>query len=324
MVGTAHITAAPDGGFSVGVELNNDSSIASDLKALLVRSFNKQEMEVLTGTGREIVEFVATYGTPLVVEVAPRVKPEAICRTYGSETGQEVLRFPYTNRYIEDLTVTAENLNSLWSISGQPSPVSVFNRTDQSFPDGYYGFEWPISHFTWIDSAGRERVSATWKLLGAEVSVDDYRENISFCELNGEVVGCAELAADMDNRLFRKAVSTVTELNKAAVRAKKAGLWIPKGKFRGPHFERAGRALRNIRVILRNLPPNRYLCPDPQPPQCRSVVYPKAALLTQFDSILSVKLPQGLTHLRKLYPQLRKDFIVELNKQPNWYLSCSR
>lgn len=324
VIGTAHITAEPDGQFHIAVNLNADASIASDLKALMIRSFNSQEMEVLSGSGQEIVQFVATYGTPLEVEVMPRVRPEQICRTYGSGAGEEVLRFPYTNRYTEDLTVTAENLNTLWSISGQASPVSIFTRSERSMPDGYYGFEWPISHFTWVDSAGRERASATWKLLGQEVSVDDLRDNIPFCELNGEVVGCDELATDMDNRIFQQAVSTVTALNKAAVKAKKEKLWKPVGRYRNPYFKRAAKALSGIRRILNSLPPNRYLCPDPTPPQCSQVVYPKAALLVEFDSILAGKLPKGLKHLRKLYPQLRQAFLTELGKQPNGYLSCSR
>jgi hypothetical protein len=324
VVGNATITAGPEGQFQVSVELNADASVSSGLKALMIRSFDGQEMEVLTGTGREVIEFVATYGAPLEVEMVRRVSPEPVCRTYGLATGEEILRSPYTNRYSEDLSVQAQNLNTLWSISGQPSPVSEFLRTDQSLPDGYYGFEWPIGHFVWLDAEGRERVSATWRLLGKEVSVESLKSEVPFCELNGEIVGCEELSERMDNRIFQQAVATVTELSNLAVRAKRAGLWKPVGRYRLPYFKRAAKALRIIRFILSGLLPNRYLCPDPSPPQCVKVVYPKSELLAQFESILRVKLPTGLRHLPRHYPRLRAAFVAELDKQPISYLSCAR
>ncbi len=323
VVGAATITAGPEGQFEVAVDLQADASVSSGLKALMIRSFNGQEMEVLSGTGQQVIQFVATYGPPLEIDMIGRIRQEDICRTYGSVAGEEILRFPYTNRYSENLSVEAESLNTLYSITGQAAPVGEFLRSPEGAPEGYYGFEWPIEHFLWQDGAGRERLYAIWKLLGKEVSVNSLKNDVPFCELNGAIVGCEELSDAMDNRIFQQVVSSVTALNIAAVNAKRAGLWRPVGRFRTPYFARAGRALKAIRLILRNLLPNRYLCPDPTPPQCVVVRYPKAELLAQFDSILRVRLPKGLERLPKMYPALRRDFIAELNKQPNAYISCA-
>ena len=316
------VTAGPSGDFEIAVDLNQDASVMSGLPALKIDSFNDQESETLHGTGRDIVNFVATYGPSLEVAMSPRVTAETICRTYGTETGQDLLRFPYTNRHSIALTVESDLLNTLSSVTGNVSPIDTFYRTDSTNPAGYFGFELPIEHFIWFDQNGTERVIALWRLLGREIGVDSPKTDIQFCELGGELAGCQIVSETMDNKIFETAMAAARTLNTQAVKAKTSGRWKPTGKFRSPHFSHAARANKAIRAILQSLPTNRYLCPERAPSGCSTITYPKDALIQQFQRMLRAKLPEGLQHLRKLYPKLRSRFVAEVEKQPSSFLAC--
>jgi hypothetical protein len=323
-VGTFAVTAGPVGEFALDVDSNADAGVSSALPAIQILSFNGEAREVLEGTGEQVAEFASQHGGQLEIEVIGRITPEPVCRTYSSEDGQEVLRFPYTQRYTEDLEVDSPQLNTLWSPSGVPAPPRLFVRTGEALPAGYYGFEHPISEFTWRDAQGREHVSALWRIIGAEQSAESLKDDLMWCTASGEFSGCIEFSLEMSNRIFAQAVSTVSSLSRAAEKAKIKGLWRPKGKLRKPYFARAAQALRTIRKILSGLLPNRYICSGQTPPRCTTAIYPKAELLQQFDYFLKVKLPKGLQHLVRLYPAERKAFIAELNKQPDRYVSCSQ
>ncbi len=322
--GTVEVTAGPDGEFAVDAKSDEDASVSSALPAMQILSFNGEEQEVLEGNGQEIADFAGARGGQLVIEVTGRITPEPLCRTFSSENGQEVLRFPYTHRYSEDLEVESQQLNTLWSPDGVAAPPRMFMRSDTNLPPGYFGFEHPMTSFVWLDTEGRERVNALWRIVGAEQAVDSLKDDVVWCTVSGEFDGCIEFSAEMNNRIFAQMVSTVSKLSRAAVRAKTKGLWRPKGKLRIPYHARAALSLRTIRQILNGLLPNRYICSGAAPPRCVTATYPKIELLQQFDSFLKVKLPKGLQHLVRLYPAERKAFIVELNKQPDRYVSCSQ
>jgi hypothetical protein len=216
-------------------------------------------------------------------------------------------------------------LNTLLSPSGQPYPVSEFKSSDSTQQDGLYGFEWPIEFFTWLKSdTNQEMVSAAWKLLGAEVAVEQPREEVPLCFNSGELKDCTKISQVIINRIFEQALSAVTEIAKESEKAKKAGLWKPKGNFRLPHHRQAGRTLSTIRKILRKLPINRYSCVGRIPASCSVVVFPKAQILAEYDKIFTVKLPQGLQRLVKKYPVERRKFLAELRKHPDRYVTCSR
>jgi len=321
--GSLAVTADPDGRFEVSVRSNEDASVSSGLPALQILDFNGEVTEVLTGTGQQIAEFAAAYDSELRVNAISRIKPENMCRTFSSDTGEEALRFPYTSRYSEQLEVTSANLNTLFSISGAPYPLSLFEASSVELPDGFYGFEWPLSHFVWIGSDGTERVSAAWKILGKQSQVEDRKSDVPWCAGAGGLDQCVPYSGDLNNRIFRQAVSTVTALSRAAVRAKAQGIWKPTGRLRIPFFKRAAQSLSKIRFILSQLLPNRFICPGAAPPQCVVATFPKAELMREFESMLTVKWPRGLLHLRKTFPKERQAFRNELARQPDKYASCS-
>jgi hypothetical protein len=324
-LGETSVSTDSEGKFQVQVPLNQDASISSGLKAIKFEKIAGEEREVLEGTGEQIASIAAQQGGVIVIDASRRVNPEPICRAYSTDTGAEVLWFRYTNRYGETLSVPQIELNTLMSPSGQPYPVSEFRSIDSTQPDGLYGFEWPIEFFTWFKSdTNQEMVSAAWKLLGAEVAVEQPREEVPLCLESGELKDCSRISQGITNRIFEQALSTVTEIAKESEKAKKAGQWRPKGNFRLPHHKQAARSLANIRKILRSLPTNRYSCTGSTPANCSVVVFPKAQILAEYQKIFTVKLPPGLQRLVKKYPGERRKFLVELRKHPERYVTCSR
>jgi len=305
------------------VPKDQDASVSSGLEALKILDFNGEEKEVLPGTGIEISEFAMSRGEELVINAISRIIPGQMCRTFSEENGQEMLRFPFTNRYFKQLEVSSRLLNTIWSVTGDASPASVFDASTEELPDDYYGFEWPISNFTWIDSDSQEKVSAIWRILGKQVTTESLRSEIPFCSEPDSLIDCNKIPVSLRNRIFEQAVSTVSGISRGAVKAKKTGRWKPKGKFRLPYLiKRAADALSSIRGILQGLPRNHYVCSTPARPPCQQQKFPKASLLLQFENILKVKLPPELKHLRKKYPAERKAFIQELNKYPDTFTSC--
>jgi hypothetical protein len=327
LVGQFNITADQDGRFEVSLPAEQDASVASGLEALRIIDFNGEEMEILPGTAAEIERFAAARGSELIINAISRVIPGPMCRTFSDENGEELLRFPYTNRYFKQLEVSSSLLNTIWSVSGNAAPGALFeaspDTTPEPLPDNYYGFELPISHFTWTDSNSQERVSAVWRILGKQVQTETLRSEIPFCSEPDTLTDCTKLPSSLRNRIFEQAVSTVTRLSKGAVKAKKSGRWKPRGKFRNPYLiKRAAAALASIRAILRGLPANQYFCANGAKAPCSNQRFPKTQLLKQFDQILKVKLPNELRHLQKTYPRERKAFIAELQKYPDIFTSC--
>jgi hypothetical protein len=323
LFGRLSVTAGPEGEFEVSVPAERDASVASGLEALRIIDFNGEEMEVLPGTGAEIYQFAMDRGSELIVNAISRIIPGPMCRSFSEQNGEEVLRFPYTNRYFKQLEVASPLLNTVWSISGTPAPASVFEASPETLEDDYYGFEWPISHFTWTGPDSQERVSAVWKILGKQAEVETLRSEIPFCNEPAQINDCSRVPISLNNRIFEQAVQTVTNLSKGAVKAKKSGRWKPKGKFRNPYLmKRAAQALSNIRDILRALPANQYICSSTPKDPCFNQVFPKDRLYSEFEAILKVKLPKELRFLMKNYPKERKAFLAELAKYPNTFTSC--
>lgn len=279
-------------------------------------------VETLSGSASEIEQIASSQGGILDIMTSRRVRPEAICRVYDGNLGVEALRFAFTNRYGEALNVSSQGLNSIESVSGVPYPIASFGSTDITKPDGYLGFTWPMDYFKWFDPArNQEVVSTTWKLLGKQVFVDAPQSDIPICSQAGGFSGCSAFNDTLTNRIYEQALSSVTRLSNQALKLKAEGVWKPVGKMRTPYYNSAARSLRSIRILLR-LPSDRYVCTEAVPQACRTVVFPKAQLQSEFDKIFKVKLPNGLRSLVRLVPPERKKFQAELKKLPNSYVTC--
>jgi hypothetical protein len=322
-VGDSLFTSGDDGRFIAQVPPEKDASISSGLKAMKIEEINGEQRENLQGSGAEIASIAVANGGVIQIAVSTRVKAEPLCLAYSADGGQEVIWFRYTNRFGETLEVADQRLNSLLSPSGLPYPVSKFDSTDPSKPDGYLGFEWALDYFKDIDpTTNREIIRAVWKLLGKEVTLEQPKEEVPLCSESGDLRDCILLPPESDGKIFEAAARTVNRLAKECERAKKRGIWKPQGTFRIPYYKRAGTALRAIRKILNRIDRERLLCQNSIPAGCSERTYPKSQLLEQFDSILKVKLPTGLTQLVKKYPAERRYFMLELNKQPDRYVTC--
>jgi hypothetical protein len=323
-IGNQTVSTDSDGRFQLLVPAADDASISSGLRAIKFESIANEAREELVGTATDVAAVASANGGEIVIEASRRINPEPICLTY-SNTGAEVLWFRYTNRFGETLQVPQVGLNSLSSPSGQPYPISDFLSTEESQPDGFYGFEWGVDFFTWLNAGtNQEMVSASWQLLGKEVSIEQPKTEVPLCPSPGEIAGCAEFSERMLSRLFEQALSTVSRLSRECDRAKKRGIWAPSGTFRNPYLRQAASSLRAIREKLNALPANRYICDNVAPAGCQLRSYPRAQILADFDRILAVKLPKGLRHITKRYPTERRAFLAELNRQPATFYACSR
>jgi hypothetical protein len=221
--------------------------------------------------------------------------------------------------------VASESLNTVWSISGTPAPTSLFEASETAIPDDYYGFEWPISNFTWVDPSGQERISAVWKILGKQTQVESAKDDVVFCAGGGAVGNCSLMPTKSTQTIISQAASTVFAISRAVTKAKVTKAWRSSStSFRTTYQSRAAKALRNINTILRNLPVSRYICPNVAPPPCKDATFPKGALASEFESIFRVKLPKGLKEISKLYPKERQAFMNELKKHPDTYTYCEQ
>jgi hypothetical protein len=313
-------TSDENGSISISIPRDGQADISSALKAIKLEKIADTPIEVLPGSALEVESIANQHGGFIDIIASRRVNPEPLCRVFDSGLGVEALRFPFTNRYGESLSVASEGLNSISSPSGVPYPSASFGSTDLSLPAGHLGFTWPVEYFTWFD---QEIVSATWKLIGKEVSVSQPLQDIPICQQAGQYDGCAPLDTSLVNRVYQQAFSSVTVLSNEAMRLRKKGIWRPTGKVRTPHYAIAGNALRAIRALLR-LPPDSLVCSSYTPQSCRQVEVPKAELQRQLDRIFKTKLPRELRSLLRLIPGERKEFQAELRKLPDRYVTCGR
>ena len=306
----------------VNVPSGEPADVSSNILAIKVESIAGTPGQTLAGTGVEIAQIAANQGGVLDIATSRRIEAEELCRVYDTDLGVEAIRFPFTNRYSDTLTVASQGLNTIESISGVPYPIASFGATDSTKPDGYLGFTWSMEDFKWYDPAREQEViSATWTLLGKSVSIDAARDDIPICSQAGEFGGCTAFNDALSNRLYEQAVSSVTRLGNQALSLKAKGIWKPAGKVRTPYYNTAARSLRNIRMLLR-LPSSRYVCAEAVPQGCRTIVFPKAQLQSEFDKIFKVKMPPALRSLVRLVPSERKKFQAELKKLPGSYVTC--
>jgi hypothetical protein len=137
-----------------------------------------------------------------------------------------------------------------------------------------------------------------------------------------DVDSCAVASRSEIDAVFNQAVSTVSNLANAAVKAQAKGTWRPNGSFRKVFFLQSGRALRSIRALLESSTQQGLKCVVSQSNTCTSKQLPKAGLLEAFDQIFSVSFPKGLRSLRRLQKIERNKFASALDALPDNYITC--
>lgn len=320
--GAVVATSDQNGFIQVSIPSQVSADVSSNLLAIKVESIAGTPVETLPGNAATIAQIASAQGGVLDIVTSRRVEAEQLCRLYDTDLGVEAIRFPFTNRYSEALSVASQGLNSIESVSGVPYPIASFGSTDTTRPNGYLGFTWPLDYFKWFDpERGQEVVSATWTLLGKSVSLDAPANEIPICSQAGDFGGCTAFNDTLSNRIYEQALSSVTRLSNQALSLKAKGIWKPAGRVRTPYYTTAARSLRNIRALLR-LPSSRYVCAEVVPQGCRVITFPKTQLQSEFDKIFKVKMPAALRSLVRLVPTERKKFQAELKKLPASYVTC--
>jgi hypothetical protein len=126
--------------------------------------------------------------------------------------------------------------------------------------------------------------------------------------------------------VFHQALSTVSTLCNAAVRAYQRNTWRPDGGFKAPFFAQASRSLRSIRNLLQKSSQtssaNSAQCITAATTGCTMNAVPKGEVLRQFDLIFKVSFPPGLQGLRTLKGRERIKFIKTLQSLPESYAVC--
>lgn len=319
--GVATAVTDDDGEFTANVYTEQDASLSSGLKAIRFKRINGEERETLSGTGKQIADFAAARGGRLEIDAQRLVRPEPLCKTFSLSDGSEALRFPYTNRQSDVLKVESEGLNTLSSITGQPYPASEFTFTDGTLPDGYYGFEWPLHHFTWLNQS-EERVAASWQLLGQLVSVDQPSAEVPLCTSLGQFQGCSRVTDEGSEQIFQQAMFTVRSLNQALAEGIQRGKLKATGKLRVASLKHFAETLREIRMTLRQLPAVRFFCSGEIHPNCVQAEYPKKQLLLSFDNLMKIKFAASFKQPRRTHRSQRKQFKALVEKQPSSYVTC--
>lgn len=156
-------------------------------------------------------------------------------------------------------------------------------------------------------------------ILAALVHCSDDISSAVATENTGSCAGVTQTEADT---VFNQALSTVSTLSNAAVKAKNRGVWKPNGSFRRIFFNQSGRALREIRGLLVGSSPASLTCTASESAPCVSRALPKNELLSAFDQIFEIQLPKGLRGLRRLQSAERSKFASAVDALPDNYITC--
>lgn len=133
---------------------------------------------------------------------------------------------------------------------------------------------------------------------------------------------CTSATQSEVDAVFNQAVSTVSSLANAAVKAQARGSWHPTGSFRKVFFLQSGRALRSIRALLGGPEPQGPSCVSSKASACTTNPLPKSELLQTFDQIFSIPFPKGLRSLRRLQRVERDKFTSAVEALPDNYITC--
>jgi hypothetical protein len=321
VLGVATVLTDENGEFSANIATEVDASVSSGIKAIKYLYFNGEEREILQGTGQDVLDFVSARGGRLEIDGERLVKPEAICKSYSADDGSEVLRFPYTSHQSDYLTVESDMLNSLSSISGEPYPPASFRPSLVTQPDGYYGFEWPLSYFS-LNNISEQRIIASWQLLGKVVSVDQLSAELPFCSWIGRYRGCTRITNDTSAQLFAYAAETINSLSQLLVKSARIPSAKAKSRLRATYLKYAQASLREMRATLRRLPQYRFSCRGSIHMLCAEEEYPKKALLRHFDQLRLFKTAKRIRKFNQMHVNQRKGFIGLLDQEPSRYVAC--
>jgi hypothetical protein len=303
-------TADADGWFSIQVPETDTVTIKSAAKALKFIDINGNVVEELSGVASTL-----TTQNPFYIKSESQIKQGAMCQF--TQGGRAYIRFPYTQRTGETLSVTAGSRNYLISESGMQLPVEEFENTGAGQANDSTSFSRPLSDFTAPDGS----LTLEWYLYG---SLAPRQNPLPFCEGDGELNGCSTVTISGLDRVFNEISSAASDISRRIVSNK--GRISFSGKTRIVFYQRrVAPTLAQLRRVLNSIPASGYVCPV-QPSSCSTQTMPKKQILTALEALFKVKWPSELKpvvkSINKLAPPARQRLVALLSEYPDTITTC--
>ena len=307
---TALATADADGWFSISVPEEEDIILRSGNKALEFVSINSQETSQVTGVGSTL-----STQNPFEVKAVSRIVPGPLCRDV--QDGQAVLRFPYTFRSEEPVTVPAGASNYLLSVSGTPLPTEEFQPSSPSQAANTNYFSRNLPDFIAPDGS----IAAEWYIFGYLAPKTD---PIPLCEGAAGTPGdCSSVTFNLGD-VFRYVANTAGDVSKIIVAHKR------KISFTGQtrivfYQQQVARSLRDLRGLLQAIPQTAFTCAS-VPQSCSTRRVPKKEIVSTLDSLFKTKWPKEIKpivkSINKLAPKAHSKLLDMLGYYPDSVTTC--
>jgi hypothetical protein len=303
-------TADADGWFSIQVPETDTVTIKSAARALKFIDINGNVVEELSGVASTL-----TTQNPFYIKSESQIKQGSMCQF--TQGGRAYIRFPYTQRTGETLSVTAGSRNYLISESGMQLPVEEFENTGAGQANDSTSFSRPLSDFAAPDRS----LTLEWYLYG---SLAPRQNPLPFCEGDGELNGCSTVTISGLDRVFKEILAAASDISRRI--ASNKGRISFSGKTRTFFYQRrVAPTLAQLRRVLNSIPASGYVCPV-QPSSCSTQTMPKKQFLTALEALFKVKWPSELKpvvkSINKLAPPARKRLVALLSQYPDTITTC--
>jgi hypothetical protein len=303
--------ADADGAFSIEAPQTDTLTLKSSVPALKFVDINGTPIAEISGDALTL-----TAQNPFLITAEPQIKQGSMCQF--TQNGQAYVRFPYTQRTGEALTVLAGSRNYLISESGTQLPAEQFQTTEVNQSDNTTSFSRPLSEFT----APNGSLTLEWYLYGSLAVRED---PLPLCEAEGELKGCTPVSITGIDRVFNEVLGAATDISRVIV-AKRSKV-ILSGRTRLAFYQgRVAPALARLRGVLNAIPSSAYVCPV-QPASCSTRRLPKKEILDSLEFLFKTKWPKNVKpivkNINKLAPKARKRITDLLNQYPNSITTCN-
>jgi hypothetical protein len=305
------VTADADGWFSITVPETDNVTIKSAAKALKFIDINGQIVEEVTGLASTL-----TTQNPYYINSRSQIIQGPMCQY--TQGGEAYIRFPYTQRTGETLTVLSSSRNYLIAASGTPVPAEQFESSAAGTEDNTTSFSRPMRDFVGPDGL----LDVEWYLYGA---LAPREEPLPVCPDSGYLGQCTQISLSGLDRVFNELASTASQISKRIV-ATKSNIRFT-GKTRVAFLKRrAAPNLARLRGLLRLLPPTAYSCPI-TPTTCNANRLPKTEMLSYLDALFQTKWPKEIKSavkgINRLAPPARKRMRAILSQYPDTFVTCN-
>jgi len=200
-------------------------------------------------------------------------------------------------------------MNSLYSVTGQPAPPTLF-------PPGTSGFT--VSQNDFFNGTS---LSGVWSFLGQQVAIPANPLPCADRALPGQ---CDNIDPSTLKIPFDYTRSVILKLSRLSIAAARDRKWKAKnGRFVRPFLSRGASALTRMTNLLNpdDLQP-RYSC-QVAVAGCVRKTIPKQELIKAFSDIFTAKVPKGLNFLVANAKKEIAAFKRELRKVPDHYTECN-